>query len=283
MINHSGCIKKSIKKQTFVTAIIKIFALIMAFLLFLMSSCSKNTAEKQFETATSLPSFSTAENVSVSQPTQNYVEESTQTKSSSESFVNDDGLRDTKQQYIEFIAQNSARYSEFESEKSTFKPMYTYIDLDNDSVDELIYSLEFASEKNFVYSFAYIYVFDIVIGNVTEIFGSDSVGRSRLTTDIRVFEDGGKTFIAMERRDGRDEQIGTLYSYDGKEISVNYSISGCYNEPSCFSVSYLGEDAFTDDTKFFTDITEDEFVNLQKDLGNKGKTIFDSDDQFDKQ
>ncbi len=187
-----------------------------------------------------------------------------------------------EQIYSDYIAANSSRYSEFQGEESTFEPKYTYVDLDNDSVDELIYFLEFTSEDNFVYSFAYVYLFDIVDGAATEVFGSDSVGKSRLTTDIRVFEDGGETFIAMELRDGRDEQIGTLYSYNGKEITVDYSISGCYNEPSYFSVSYLGDDAFTVDAKFFTDITEDEFSVLQKDLGNKGKTLFDSDEQFDK-
>ena len=281
-MNYSEHNGKSTETRTLVTVTTRIFALIMAIFLFSMSSCSLINTKKQDEPDAVPSSSSNTENSSFMHSAQNQVEESSQTESSSKIFVNDSDNRNIKQQYLDFIDANSARYSEFQGEESTFEPKYTYVDLDNDSVDELIYFLEFFSEENFAYSFAYVYLFDIVDGAATEVFGSDSVGKSRLTTDIRVFEDGGKTFIAKELRDGRDEQIGTLYSYNGKEITVDYSISGCYNEPSYFSVSYLGEDAFTVDAKYFTDITEDEFSVLQKDLGNKGKTLFDSDEQFDK-
>ena len=50
---------------------------------------------------------------------------------------------DYKQLYIDFINSNPTRYAENSGTKSEVDPLYTYLDIDNDGMEELIYFLKF--------------------------------------------------------------------------------------------------------------------------------------------
>ena len=188
-----------------------------------------------------------------------------------------DTTYDNKSQYINYINNNSSDYLENNGEKNAYDPIYTFLDLDGDSDDELILFVQF-SQANC----ASFYLFDNIDGNIIEILSSKYVAPYRTADKFAVFTDSnGKYFIRRTNNDGMYSHLTTVYSYNGSELIPVYSISGCYNDPSYFSVSDNGGDIFDsyDETKF-RDVTEEEFSEIENKLCSTDSDVFNSSDVY---
>lgn len=183
-----------------------------------------------------------------------------------------------RNKYDNFIYYND-RYRTFNGVESTFTPIKNYIDLDGDSVDELVYFIQFNSDENYVQNFGYFFIFDYINGSVHEVYSCETIGLSRMTDHIRIYKENGQYYISKAWNDGNYSQLGAVYTYNGSKLAPEFSINGMYNDPAFYNISY-GEDVFLYDLENVEVISEDEFRRIQDELYTRGETVFYTSDAF---
>lgn len=183
-----------------------------------------------------------------------------------------------RNKYDNFIYYNDS-YRTFNGVESTFTPIKLFVDIDGDSLEELIYFCEFYSEDNFAYSFAYFYVFDYIDNQIVEIIGSNKTGRSRLTETFRVYKTDTNYHIVRMLNDGGGSHLATDYVYDGEELIPHRSLYGNYNE-SVYKISYT-EDCFNNTGFHFDEISEEDFNAGWDYMLTRDENIFFTDAEFE--
>lgn len=186
-----------------------------------------------------------------------------------------DAIRNKYDNYLYYHEE----YREFNGVESTYTPVKLFVDIDGDSVEEMIYFCEFYSEDNFAYSFAYFYVFDYINNQIVEIIGSQKAGRSRLTETFRVYKTDVNYHIVRMMNDGGGTQLATDYVYDGEDLLPYRSLYGNFNE-SVYKNSFT-EDCFVSTGFHFDEMSEDDFISTWDNMLTKDETVFFTDAEFE--
>lgn len=182
-----------------------------------------------------------------------------------------------KKAYADYINAQPDKFKYNYGESTDFDPVYTYIDLDNDGVDELIYFLKFKDSNT-----AKLYFLDINGSHVFEFFGTDYCGNYRTSDQFRIFEPDGQYYIIRHYNDGLHSLLRTVYKYDGKDLIPLFSIAGSYHGES-FCYSDAGLDAFYDNEREgFISVSEAEFDEMKDDMYTMGDSVYYSNEVFER-
>lgn len=183
---------------------------------------------------------------------------------------------DYHQLYYDYINSDSSHFYD-NGVRTDSEPVYTFIDLESDSIDEAIVLFHFYNANHHSQSYGTMYVLDIIDNQVRCVYSSDSLGLSRMTDHFRIYENNsGEIRFSKYWNDGNAVRKGTEYEYDGLDFIPVISYDGCKVRPTYYYVGY-GMDSF-ESSDGFTEITEEEYLPLEDRITESGNTLWSPND-----